>query len=63
MESHSEASKDFIDHLKDFLNNALIELQSSGTIPPILSASKTNTPRSTKRKHSQYGACRSKLGI
>ena len=33
----------------------LLYLQTEGKIPPILSASKTNTPRSSKRKQSASG--------
>jgi len=57
MESSSTmcTSKDFIEVLKDFLNHTLIDLQIEGKIPPILSASKTNTPRSSRKKQSASG--------
>lgn len=43
-------TKDFIEMLKDFLNETLLDLQGEGRIPPILNASKAGTPRSSKKK-------------
>lgn len=46
-------SKDFIEQLKDFMTNTIIELQTAGKIPFILNNSKHGTPTGVKSKKNQ----------
>lgn len=45
----SRKSKDFIEQLKDFLNESILELQAEGKIPIIIETSKQGTPRGGKK--------------
>ncbi|CDW81477.1 UNKNOWN [Stylonychia lemnae] len=54
-QSQTIATKDFIEQLKDFLNDTLLESQSQGLIPPILNASKAGTPRTSRKKQTNTG--------